>query len=72
VLLEAPIHPGKESVYGRLAMCQSMQLFAFARQVKPSDLVLDRVERTDLSERLKYARRVCALGINKLSTRMAP
>lgn len=51
----------------QLAMRQSMQLFDFAREGEPSDLILDRIERSDLSECLEHAL-LCVLGVNKLAT----
>ncbi len=49
-----------------------MQFLGFTRELKPSNVVLDRIEHTDLSERLKHTLRLCALGVNKLPALMTP
>jgi hypothetical protein len=55
LLLEAPIHPGKKRLHVRLAVCESVELFGFSREPKPSDVVFDGIDRANAPERLKDA-----------------
>src|SRR6185312_5802452 len=72
VIVKTTLHPCKEGLHMGLAVCQAMQLLGFTRNSQPSNIFFDRVERTDSSECLEYTLRLCALGINKLATRVTP
>src|SRR5436305_716231 len=72
VLLEAMVHPGKESLHVRLAVCEAMDLFGLAGEIEVSDLLLDRVECANASECLDHALWFCSLCFNELAARMTP
>src|SRR6185312_7487112 len=65
-------HPGKKRLYVRFAMRKTVKLFGLSRELKRSNVVLDRVERANAPECLVHALRFCGLGFNELAARMTP
>src|ERR1700726_5167104 len=72
MLLEATDHPGKEGLHVRFAVHEAIDLFGFADESEISDVVLDRVERTNASECVDHALGFCGLCFNELAARMTP
>lgn len=72
MLLEAPVYPGKEGLDMRLAVRESMKLFGFSREPKLTNVIFNRIERTDAPERLNHTLGLYGLRINELATRMTP
>jgi hypothetical protein len=49
-----------------------MKRFGFTRMAKPSNVVFDRVERTNAPEWLMHALRLCGLGRDEVASRVTP